>query len=106
MDVPSCAKLVMLALVCTIALQASATEVEAFKGDTCKVKCLLECSVFPDPKACYLTCFKNCIGNAEVQTFESQCDLGCVLSRCFDLSPDAKNAEGCVNSCSTSCKKS
>ncbi|XP_056165284.1 uncharacterized protein LOC130137619 [Syzygium oleosum] len=106
MDVKSCAKFVLLMLVATIALQASLTEGKRFKSDLCKVQCLAECSVIPNKRACYLACYKNCIGASEAVTFESQCNLDCMVSTCLELHPDAKKVDGCVNSCSENCKKS
>ncbi|KAL3726081.1 hypothetical protein ACJRO7_031036 [Eucalyptus globulus] len=103
MDVLSCAKLVMLTLVAAIALQHLPLRWNHLKGT---LRSLKKVPAVVEKSACYLTCYKNCIGNSEIETFASRCNHGCVMSRCFDPRPDAKIAKGCVNSCSESCKKS
>ncbi|XP_056165595.1 uncharacterized protein LOC130137692 [Syzygium oleosum] len=107
MDAKSCAKLVMLMLVATIALQASATEVNSFKSTVCKGTCGFKCALNFHRKACFRKCYNHCVGGAsEVEKFESQCNLDCTVSKCLRLHLDAKKVKGCVNSCLENCKNS
>ncbi|KAL3733049.1 hypothetical protein ACJRO7_022553 [Eucalyptus globulus] len=102
MIVKSFPTLMVLMLVAVMALEASAAETQV--STSCKVKCGLSCLGAPDPEVCYEACLIDCEAS-KVETLEGQCNLGCVLSKCFNSHLDSKKVKACVNSCTGGCKK-